>query len=1125
MENSASDAAPLSPGGAVADLSASEGTTGNDQATSPAMSLITVPLVGNRVTCPECEKRETNLFFLNLSDLDRHLTQHHPDAPIFWSCINCAKCFPKLHGARCHIPKCGGASSQARTGQFYCEACPMSFGSRRGLSTHERHAHPAVRNIKRRGADPPEENTKSWRVEEVALLKGLWGIFKNHKYPNKEISKFLTTKTIDQIKYQRKKLNLIGEESPQEAISLATEGGCDLVSSGNASFGSPVGRNENEERIHEWKLSLKNEINKPTEVPPILKEVYNRLMLIWEEHQDDRDSLTESLDHFIRTALYELINKINKNQTDLKIKRAAKTKSPKNNRNSRKRFSYARCQELFHECPRRLADAVVNNDQAYLEPARQPPGSEEVRGLYEKLWGQVGSTYVPIPVTRAPNLSLSEIFPPITAEDVGEKIGRIRKKAAAGPDGLQRDHLTIPGLPIIMAKIYNILIYCSYFPSAWKENRTTLIPKANKPSSRVENWRPITISPILGRIFSSIIDGRIRRGVVLNMRQKGFTSENGCKINIELLNSALNHSKRNRGGIFTIVDISKAFDTVPHAALKPCLAKKGVPDPIVELIDEMYKNTKTTIKTKDGGVEILIRRGVKQGDPLSPLLFNICLEPLLEEIEEQVSGINVTENRQVSVLAFADDIVLLGADAREAQHQINILTSYLESLQMKLSIEKCQTFEVVAKKDTWFIKEPGLKIGKQTIPNVDPDEAFKYLGAKIGPWKGVHCGVIVPELLSVVKRVRKLSLKPGQKLELLIKYIFPRYIYHLLVSPPSDTVLKLLDSEVRQEVKIILHLMPSTATGFFYTPKACGGLGLPRFEHIVKLGTLKSAIKIANSIDPAVAGLIDEAANKKLKLTANSLRINWPASLEDIEKARKRLRKEHISQWADLKCQGQGVPDFIKNKTGNLWLEDHSLLKPSRLIDALRLRTNTFGTRSVLARADKNIDVTCRRCRAQPETLGHILGLCQHTKGLRIKRHDEVKSLLEERLKNNKKNEVFVEPTIKAGGSLFKPDLVIKNGERVLVVDVTVRYENKNYLALAEKEKVEKYRPCLKALKEVFNAKGGEILPVVLGSRGTITPNTEKVLKRLGIANNDIKTMLLNVLRSSIELCNIFIDD
>ena len=136
-----------------------------------------------------------------------------------------------------------------------------------------------------------------------------------------------------------------------------------------------------------------------------------------------------------------------------------------------------------------------------------------------------------------------------------------------------------------------------------------------------------------------------------------------------------------------------------------------------------------------------------------------------------------------------------------------------------------------------------------------------------------------------------------------------------------------------------------------------------------------------------------------------------------------------------------------------------------------------------------------------------------------------MKSLLGDRLRNKNKNEVFVEPTIKPGGSLYKPDLVIKNGERVLVVDVTVRYENKDYLAKAEEEKIEKYRPCLKALKKLFNASGGEILPVVLGSRGTITPNTEKVLKRLGIADNDIKTILLNVLRSSIELCNIFIDD
>ena len=167
-------------------------------------------------------------------------------------------------------------------------------------------------------------------------------------------------------------------------------------------------------------------------------------------------------------------------------------------------------------------------------------------------------------------------------------------------------------------------------------NRSTLILKINKPTSLVENWRPITIGPVLGRIFSSILDGRIRRDIVFNLRQRGFTSESGCKINIDLLNAVLSYSKRDNGGIFTIVDISKVFETILHSALKPCLARKGVPTPIIDLVYNTYDGSKMQIKSKGNiMIEIQILRGVKQ--PLSPLLFNLCLELLLETIEEQTS--------------------------------------------------------------------------------------------------------------------------------------------------------------------------------------------------------------------------------------------------------------------------------------------------------------------------------------------------------------------------------------------------------------------------------------------------------------------------------------------------------
>jgi DNA polymerase III alpha subunit (gram-positive type) len=90
----------------VADSSASEGTIIDDSAMSPIKIL--VPLVGDRVACPICEKREIHRFFMSLSDLGKRLDQHHLEAHIHLGCLYCEKNFPKLHGAKCHLPKCSG---------------------------------------------------------------------------------------------------------------------------------------------------------------------------------------------------------------------------------------------------------------------------------------------------------------------------------------------------------------------------------------------------------------------------------------------------------------------------------------------------------------------------------------------------------------------------------------------------------------------------------------------------------------------------------------------------------------------------------------------------------------------------------------------------------------------------------------------------------------------------------------------------------------------------------------------------------------------------------------------------------------------------------------------------------
>lgn len=754
------------------------------------------------------------------------------------------------------------------------------------------------------------------------------------------------------------------------------------------------------------------------------------------------------------------------------------------------------------------------------------PDIDSIKLLYQQLWGNVGP---PESINKQfknhdEKIPIDKIIKPITSLEIDNKIRKLKNKTAGGPDGIRKSHLLIPGISSILCRLYNILLFLNYVPKVWKINRTTLIPKVGKDPTDIKNWRPITIGSILNRLFSGLLHHRLSQGIEQFLRQKGFTAESGCQHNITLLNKAISQAKLQSGGIVQVLDISKAFDTVPHHIIIGALKRKGFPNRICDLVKDMYTNCNTIIKIdKKTNIKIELKRGVKQGDPLSPLLFNLAIEAIIEEIENNTKGIPVSALGKISVLAFADDVALLSCDIEEAQLQVQKFYEYLKAIGMSLSVDKCFAFRIINKKDTWYLEDPKILINKTYIPYAEPEIVFKYLGASISPWKGIKHGIIVPEIIDIIKRIRKLALKPPQKLDLICTYIIPKFIYGLLVQPPSESVLRLLDSEIRQQIKEILHLVPSTAKSFFYTPKRHGGLGIPKLENIIKLGILKSSIKILNSNDmPLKSTLEDNYSQNKLKKLANSLRINWPASIKDIDDAKIRLKNEYSKEWESLKLQGQGVNEFRNDTIGNFWLRNPYIMKAGRYIDALRLRTNTIGTKVVLAQSKNVPDVNCRKCHLQPETLGHIIGLCTHTKPKRINRHDEIKNQMATKLA--KQHIVLLEPTAKIGDKLFKPDLVIKKEDRALIVDVTVRYENKNYLQEAKKEKIEKYNHCKEYFKIKLRARDAEVIPIVLGSRGAVPIYTKQALMNLGFKFHEIEKFSRYILRSSIEIVNSFID-
>lgn len=109
----------------------------------------------------------------------------------------------------------------------------------------------------------------------------------------------------------------------------------------------------------------------------------------------------------------------------------------------------------------------------------------------------------------------------------------------------------------------------------------------------------------------------------------------------------LKMAKAEKGMTAVQVDISKTFDTVSHEYIGLALKRKELPQPVVRLVEDSYDNIFTTIRNKiSDEIEINIQRGIKQGDPLSLLIFNVIMEPL--HALECVSRVFKLERKQIS---------------------------------------------------------------------------------------------------------------------------------------------------------------------------------------------------------------------------------------------------------------------------------------------------------------------------------------------------------------------------------------------------------------------------------------------------------------------------------------------
>ena len=208
-------------------------------------------------------------------------------------------------------------------------------------------------------------------------------------------------------------------------------------------------------------------------------------------------------------------------------------------------------------------------------------------------------------------------------------------------------------------------------------------------------------------------------------------------------------------------------------------------------------------------------RGVKQGDPLSPLLFNIAMDPLLAEISSQCNGYKFgrDDSDRIQSLAYADDNCLLTGSAEDMNTNLEIVSRFCEVTGMKLNVKKSAAFCIrPAGSRTYTINvfTTPLSVRGESFPLIQPSETTKYLGSKISPWTNRVNQKLVPKLERWLTGIDRSSLRPRQKLCMLELYALPRMSFPLTQDKYPKRILLELDRLVRSYAKKWLHLHDST---------------------------------------------------------------------------------------------------------------------------------------------------------------------------------------------------------------------------------------------------------------------------------------------------------------------------
>ncbi|WP_347220364.1 reverse transcriptase family protein, partial [Chryseobacterium sp.] len=310
----------------------------------------------------------------------------------------------------------------------------------------------------------------------------------------------------------------------------------------------------------------------------------------------------------------------------------------------------------------------------------------------------------------------------------------------------------------------NLIYDSSTIPNMWHLNHITMLYKGGNKSDP-NNYRPINISATLQKIMNKVLANRLQHEIqqsnaeynaetggitsrlafnrtrIVHNEQCAYLEGRGCFEQIATLleYNDYNANKRKKHVYNLFIDMTKAFDNVDHAKMLQVLSVKlNLPtnSKFLKYIDNAYNNIFCTVRSGSHFSEVTQQEcGIKQGCSLSPILFVIYIDTLLDMLEEELDS---TTLHELLILCFADDLEFSCTDEGLLKKLIEAVERHLHHLGLKMNDKKSNVMIVKPTTATQALPSHQQEVTSYAFTSQDGSaktifttDSYKYLGIVI----------------------------------------------------------------------------------------------------------------------------------------------------------------------------------------------------------------------------------------------------------------------------------------------------------------------------------------------------------------------------------------------------------